>query len=71
MSHVTRWVIVKPNKGYSKSSRTQYQKYMCITNWGKLALQIGEALFCYKLGQTLLQIGAALLLQIGASVVRN
>ena len=44
---------------------------MCITNWGKLVLQIGEALFCYKLGQTLLQIGASLLLQIGASVVTN
>ena len=28
-------------------------------------LQIGAALFYYKLGQTLLQIGAASLLQIG------
>ena len=34
-------------------------------------LQIGVALFYYKLGQTLLQIGAASLLQIGASVVTN
>ena len=34
-------------------------------------LQIGTALFYYKLGQTLLQIGVALLLQIGASVVTN
>ena len=34
-------------------------------------LQIGAALFYYKLGQTLLQIGAALLLQIGASVLTN
>ena len=34
-------------------------------------LQIGAALFLYKLGQTLLQIGAASLLQIGASVVTN
>ena len=32
-------------------------------------LQIGAALFYYKLGQTLLQIGAASLLQIGASSV--
>ena len=24
---------------------------MCITNWGKLVLQIRAALFCYKLGQ--------------------
>ena len=34
-------------------------------------LQIGAALFHYKLAKTLLQIGAALLLQIGASVVTN
>ena len=34
-------------------------------------LQIGAALFHYKLGQTLLQIGAASLLQIGASIVTN
>ena len=34
-------------------------------------LQIGAALFYYKLGQTLLQIGAASLLQIRASVITN
>ena len=34
-------------------------------------LQIEAALFYYKLGHTLLQIGAALLLQIRASVVAN
>ena len=34
-------------------------------------LQIGAALFYYKLGQTLLQIGAASLLQIGANFVTN
>ena len=34
-------------------------------------LQIGAALFYYKLGQTLLQIGVASLLQIGGSVVTN
>ena len=34
-------------------------------------LQIGAALFYYKLGQTLLQIGAPSLLQIKASVVTN
>ena len=34
-------------------------------------LQIGAALFYYKSGQTLLQIGAASLLQIRASVVIN
>ena len=44
---------------------------MCITNWGKVVLLIGAAMFYYKLGQTLLQIGAASLLQIEASVVAN
>ena len=34
-------------------------------------LQIGAALFYYKLGQTLLQIGAASLLQIRASFITN
>ena len=34
-------------------------------------LQIGAALFYYKLGQTLLQIRAALLLQIGAGFITN
>ena len=34
-------------------------------------LQTGAALFYYKLGQTLLQIGAVSLLQIGANVVTN
>ena len=33
--------------------------------------QIGAALFYYKLGQTLSQIGAASLLQIGASVLTD
>ena len=34
-------------------------------------LQIGVALFYYKLGQTFLKIGAASLLQIRANVVTN
>ena len=34
-------------------------------------LQIGAALFYYKSGETVLQIGAASLLQNGASVVTN
>ena len=34
-------------------------------------LQIGAALFYYKLEQTLLQIGAPSLLQIGTSAVTN
>ena len=44
---------------------------MCITNWGNLVLQIRAALFYYKLGQTLLQIETASLLQIGAIFVTN
>ena len=44
---------------------------MCITNRGKLVLQIGAALFYYKLGQTLLQIKAASLLKIRLSLVKN
>ena len=59
------------HKVYSKSSRTQKQKYICITNWGMLVLQIRSALFYYKLGQTLVQIGGASLLQIGAGVATN
>ena len=43
----------------------------CFTNWSKLVLKIGAALFYYRLGPTLLQIGEASLLQIGASVVTN
>ena len=35
----------------------------CVTNWA--------ALFYYKLGQTLLQIGTASLSQVGANVVTN
>ena len=51
--------LILNQKVYNKSNRTQQQKYKCITNWGKLLLKIGAALFYYKLGQTLLQIGAA------------
>ena len=50
------------HKGYRKSNRTLRQKYIFITNWGKLVLQIEAALFYYKLGQTLLQIRPAWLL---------
>ena len=40
-------------------------------SWTKLVLQIGAALFYHKLGQMLLQIGAASLLQFEASVVTS
>ena len=42
-----------------------------LNNKNIYVLQIGAALFYYKLGQTLLQIGTASLLQIGASFVTN
>ena len=45
--------------------------YIYITNWGKLVLQCGAALFYCKSGQTLLQIRGASFLQIGASFVTN
>ena len=71
------WYTLNLNhKGYNKSNRTQRQKDICIKNWGKLVLQIGAALFYYKLGQTLLQIGTSVvttnwgqLLQIRATVI--
>ena len=63
--------LILNQKVYSKCNRTQQQKYMCITSWDNFVLQIRAGLFYYKLGQTLLQIGAASLLQIGASVVTN
>ena len=48
------------------------ENYMCIKNWAaKFALQIGAASFYYKLGQTLLQIGPASLLQIRAKCITN
>ena len=42
-----------------------------LDNKNIYVLQIGAALFYYKLGQTLLQIGKASLLQIRTSVVTN
>ena len=47
------------------------KKYICIKNWGKLLLQIGETFFNCKLRQTLLQNGTFSLLHIGASVATN
>ena len=62
--------LILNEKVCSKSNRTQQQKYMCITNWGKLVLQTGAASLLqigasvvtnwtsyYKMGQNLLQIG--------------
>ena len=42
-----------------------------LNNKNIYALQIGAALFYYKLGQKLLRTGAASLLQIRAGVVTN
>ena len=68
MSHVTWWVIFHHlnYKSYSKNLRTQIQNIKSI-----YLLQIGVALFYYRLGQTLLQIRAFLLLQIGTIFVTN
>ena len=40
-----------------------------ITKWGKHLLQNGAAFFYYKVRQTVLQSGAALLLQSGAGSI--
>ena len=56
---------------YVKIENSVTKIYVCVSKWGKFMLQIEEALFYYKLGQTLLQIGAASLLQTRASVVTN
>ena len=40
-----------------------------ITKWGKHLLQSGAAFFYYKVRQTVLQSGAALLLQSGAGSI--
>ena len=51
---------------YSKSNRTQQQKYMCITNWGSFVLlQIRANVVtnwgsCYKSGQPLIHNTAAI-----------
>ena len=68
MGHVTRWVRYPQ---LTKATELKDKKDIHITNWGKPVLQIVAALSYYKLGQTLLQIGTASLLQIGASVVTN
>ena len=53
---------------YIKSNRTLQQKYIYIINWGKLVLQIEEALFYYKLGQLHYYKLGQVLLQIGVAV---
>ena len=70
MSHVTRMsdTLILNQKFYSKSNRTQQQKYMCIRNWGKLVLQIEATLFYYKLGQLHYCKLGQVLLQIGAAI---
>ena len=53
-----QWVAWRGGQDFShpKSQRLQWeqQNSICITNWGKLRLQIRAPLFYYKLGQTLL-----------------
>ena len=54
-----------------KSLKIGYKMKWKKFNLVKLVLQIGAALFYYKLEQMLLQTGAAWWLQIGARVVTN
>ena len=60
--------LILNQKVYCKSNRTQQQKYMCIRNWGKLVLQIEATLFYYKLGQLHYCKLGQVLLQIGAAI---
>ena len=53
---------------YYKLGQTLLKNRTAITNWGRLVLQIGAALFYYKFGQTLLQIAGASLLQFGLQI---
>ena len=73
MSHVSQWVRYPYPKSHCYLRVTELNnkniyicdklRQTCATNWGSL--------FYYKLGQTLLQIREASLLQIGANVVTN
>ena len=73
VNHVITWSMSlnHPNHKFIVRATELNNKNICITNAGKLVLQIGAALFYSKIGQTLLQIGAASLLQIRASIVTN
>ena len=42
-----------------------------LTNWGKVVLEIGAALFYYQLGQLIYYKMGQVLLQIGANVIAN
>ena len=66
MSYETGWVKI-PSPYITKVVVRAAE----LSNKKIYALQIGAALFDYKLGKTLLQIGAASLLQIGARFVTN
>ena len=41
--------------------------YVYVANWSKILLQIGAALFSYKLGLTMLQIDPAQSSQVGVA----
>ena len=63
------------HKGYGKSNRTLWPKYICITNWGKLVLQLEQLCFitnkgkrCYKLGKVHYYKLGQMLLQVGATI---
>ena len=54
-----------------RATKLNNKYILSITSWGKLVSHIGEALFYYKLGQTLFQIGTVSLLQIGAAITNS
>ena len=64
MSYETGWVKI-PSPYITKVVVRAAE----LSNKNIYALQIGAALFDYKLGKTLLQIGAASLLQTGATYI--
>ena len=69
MTPWVRYPKAKSQRLYQEQQNSTTKRH--IANWYKLVLQIGAALFYCKLGQRLLQIGAVLLIQIGAGVVTN
>ena len=67
MVNVTRRVRLshpKSERFLVRTAELSNRNLYVITKWGKFVLRIGAALFYYKLGQKMLQIGTALLLQI-------
>ena len=54
-----------------RKTKLNNEKIYVLQIWASLCYTLGQLFFNYKLRQTLLQIGEALLSQIGACVVTN